>query len=82
MREDQDEEEEEVQKERGIEKGEMEPRRASGDKGGPLVALIRARDGPVCADDRDFCASVSISHDTEYATAVCLGVNSLGRDVV
>ncbi|KAI0872205.1 hypothetical protein GGS24DRAFT_23871 [Hypoxylon argillaceum] len=44
---------------------------ASASQSGPLVALIKA-EGAAC---RDTLASVSISHDTEYATAVCLGIN-------
>lgn len=43
---------------------------------GPLVALIKAEEDGV---DRDVYASVSISHDTEYATAVCLGINPAAR---
>ncbi|KAI3335984.1 hypothetical protein F4824DRAFT_500474 [Ustulina deusta] len=39
---------------------------------GPLVAEIQGDDV-----HRTTCASVSISHDTDYATAVCLGVNNL-----
>ncbi|KAI8633300.1 hypothetical protein F5Y19DRAFT_295728 [Xylariaceae sp. FL1651] len=38
---------------------------------GPLVALIKAEGGY----PRDTYASISISHDTDYATAVCIGVN-------
>ncbi|KAI0100568.1 hypothetical protein GGR51DRAFT_564104 [Nemania sp. FL0031] len=38
---------------------------------GPLVALIRAEG----AHGDEVYATVSISHDTEYATAVCLGIN-------
>ncbi|KAI0439539.1 hypothetical protein F4803DRAFT_553990 [Xylaria telfairii] len=40
---------------------------------GPLVALIKPEEED--GADRDVYASVSISHDTEYATAVCLGIN-------
>ncbi|KAI1111832.1 hypothetical protein F5Y14DRAFT_424177, partial [Nemania sp. NC0429] len=46
-------------------------------KSGPLVAVIRAS-GDV---RRDTYASVSISHDTEYATAVCLAVNPAAMPV-
>ncbi|KAI0183400.1 hypothetical protein EV127DRAFT_23212 [Xylaria flabelliformis] len=37
----------------------------------PLVALIKADENA----QSDIYASVSISHDTDYATAVCLGIN-------
>ncbi|KAI1825978.1 hypothetical protein F4861DRAFT_145427 [Xylaria intraflava] len=43
---------------------------ASTSRSGPLVALIKA--AGAYADSH---ASVSISHDTEYATAVCLGIS-------
>ncbi|KAI0478108.1 hypothetical protein F4859DRAFT_47461 [Xylaria cf. heliscus] len=42
---------------------------------GPLVALIKAEERA----QRDTYVSVSISHDTEYATAVCLGINPTSR---
>ncbi|KAI0204906.1 hypothetical protein F4808DRAFT_314652 [Astrocystis sublimbata] len=55
-----------------------------GQGGGPLVALIKAAEerregegqGPYGDDTY---ATVSISHDTEYATAVCLGINPASR---
>ncbi|KAI3331760.1 hypothetical protein HD806DRAFT_168868 [Xylariaceae sp. AK1471] len=40
-------------------------------RSGPLVALIEAED----AHGDGSYASISISHDTDYATAVCLGIN-------
>ncbi|KAI1346454.1 hypothetical protein F5Y01DRAFT_20910 [Xylaria sp. FL0043] len=54
-----------------IEEGTQEDGASTAQQSGPLVAEIDA-DLP----GRLTYASVSISHDTEYATAVCLGVNT------
>jgi holo-[acyl-carrier protein] synthase len=51
--------------------GEGKSPDASVSRSGALVALIKAEG----THGDDTYASVSISHDTEYATAVCLGVN-------
>ncbi|KAI0451605.1 hypothetical protein F5B21DRAFT_377880 [Xylaria acuta] len=68
--------------------GELEPRpndetstmttssSSSSSQSGPLVALVKAEES---AQQRDTYASVSISHDTDYATAVCLGINPASR---
>ncbi|TRX89345.1 hypothetical protein FHL15_009782 [Xylaria flabelliformis] len=47
-----------------------EPKEESSESG-PVVALIKADENA----QSDIYASVSISHDTDYATAVCLGIN-------
>ncbi|KAI0398983.1 hypothetical protein F4802DRAFT_82084 [Xylaria palmicola] len=53
-------------RERGAARGEPD----GAPQSGPLVALVRAEGAFT-----DTYASVSVSHDTEYATAVCLGFN-------
>ncbi|KAI1276091.1 hypothetical protein F5Y07DRAFT_148794 [Xylaria sp. FL0933] len=59
-------------RERGeVEDGTQEDGDPTQQQSGPLVAEIDAG-----LPGRLTYASVSISHDTEYATAVCLGVNS------
>ncbi|KAI0160168.1 hypothetical protein GGR57DRAFT_408949 [Xylariaceae sp. FL1272] len=51
-----------------------ESSKASTSSSGPLVACFRSTEGGDDDGDRTY-ASVSISHDGEYATAVCLGWN-------
>ncbi|KAI0550710.1 hypothetical protein F4679DRAFT_201681 [Xylaria curta] len=46
-----------------------QPNDETSSQSGPLVALIKADESA----SGDVYASVSISHDTDYATAVCLG---------
>ncbi|KAI8946662.1 hypothetical protein F4801DRAFT_51891 [Xylaria longipes] len=61
--------------------GELEPRPNDDEtsQSGPLVALIKAEEEEEEGAQRDTYASVSISHDTDYATAVCLGINPTSR---
>ncbi|KAI1735398.1 hypothetical protein F4680DRAFT_309017 [Xylaria scruposa] len=54
---------------------ELGPRPNETSQGGPLVACIKADE----SGQRDMYASVSISHDTDYATAVCLGLTRRPR---
>ncbi|KAI1817844.1 hypothetical protein GGS20DRAFT_531047 [Poronia punctata] len=42
-------------------------------RGGPLVAVVKNDDG--VEEEEEVEASVSISHDGEYASAVCLAFN-------
>ncbi|KAI1754026.1 hypothetical protein F4782DRAFT_539294 [Xylaria castorea] len=53
-----------------------QPNDETSSQSGPLVALIKAEEEKGAQQQqRDTYASVSISHDTDYATAVCLGIN-------
>ncbi|KAI1130061.1 hypothetical protein F5Y10DRAFT_135675 [Nemania abortiva] len=59
-----------IGQEEGQELGSGPDGETSRSQSGPLVALIKAEGAHA-----DAYASISISHDTDYATAVCLGIN-------